>query len=134
LVLLLAVVHLTVRQDVPQGTLLLVTKEGQTSISLASLPLAAVKGTLTNARGETREISGEGIPLSAVLESTDVNSFSQVTITAEDEFSATVTREEINMPEKVYLVSQGEDSFQLVVFGDADSRRNVTDVIRLEVE
>ena len=58
----------------------------------------------------------------------------QVTVTADDEYSAVVTAEELAAPDKVYLIAQEEDGVQLVVFGDSNSKRNVSNVVRVTVE
>ena len=45
-----------------------------------------------------------------------------------------VTAEELAAPDKVYLIAQEEDGVQLVVFGDSNSKRNVSNVVRVTVE
>ena len=69
-----------------------------------------------------------------VLEQVEIPAGVQATVTADDEYNATVTAEELAAPGKVYLMMQEEGGIQLVVFGDANSKRNVSNVKRVMVE
>ena len=93
-----------------------------------------VQGTVVNGRGESRAIDGQGVLLSALLERAEMRADVQITVTADDEYSAVVTAEELAASDKAYLIAQEEGGVQLVVFGDADSRRNVSNVVRVTVE
>ena len=42
-----------------------------------------------------------------------------------------MTAEELAAPGKVYLTVETDGTFRLVVFGDSNSKRNVSDVIKL---
>ena len=52
---------------------------------------------------------------------------------ANDEYSAMVSKDELDQTDKVYLLVGIEDRPQLVVFGDENSKRNVSGIIRLGV-
>ena len=52
---------------------------------------------------------------------------------ADDEYSAMVSKDELDQTDKVYLLVGTEDRSQLVVFGDENSKRNVSGIIRLGV-
>ena len=44
-----------------------------------------------------------------------------------------VTAEDVNAPDRVYLIRQEENGMQLIVFGDDNSKRNFSDVERLSI-
>lgn len=127
-----AAVHFAVRTQVPEGTVLVEWDGGETPVDLAKLALTEVRGTVRNGKGEELAVDGQGAPLSAILTQAGVTEYSQVTVTAADSYSAVVTAAEIAQPDKVYLMVQ-EDGPRLVVFGDENSKRNVTGVAVLTV-
>lgn len=132
---LVAVFHLTTRTATPEGNLRLEFAGGKAvELSLEKLKLAPVQGTVVNGKGEEREIDAQGILLSEVLREAGATDFSAVTVVADDEYSAQVMAEEIAAPGKVYLIQQEEKGMQLVVFGDENSKRRVSDVVRLLVQ
>lgn len=129
-----AAVHLTIRAGVPEGVLH-VERGGQvTELPLDQLELVPVRGTVVNGKGEERTVSAQGILLSDVLRKLDINECSSVTVVADDEYSAQVTWEELTQSDKVYLIQQEEGGMQLIVFGDSNSKRNVSDAVRLSVQ
>ena len=131
---LAAVVHLTGRISPAEGALYIEKDGRSTEISISDLAMEPVRGTVGNGRGESRAIDGQGILFSALLERAEMRADVQITVTADDEYSAVVTAEDLAAPDKAYLIAQTEGGVQLVVFGDADSRRNVSNVVRVTVE
>lgn len=130
-----AVFHLTTRAAVPEGALRVEFDAGQwKELSLEKLKPDSVQGTVVNGKGEERVINAQGILLSDVLREAGITEFSAVTVIADDEYSARVMAEEIAAPGKVYLIQQKEGGMQLIVFGDENSKRNVTNVVRLSVQ
>ena len=102
-------------------------------LSLDRVELTAVRGTVINGKGQERRVDAQGAPLSAVLAEAGITSYTQAAVTADDEYSVTVTQEEAAAPDWVFLIVQEGERPQLLVFGDANSKRNVTNVIRLTV-
>lgn len=130
-----AAFYLTTRTAVPEGALRVEFADGKAAeLSLEELELVSVQGTVVNGKGEERTINAQGILLSDVLREAGVTEYSMVTVTADDEYSARVMAEEIAEPGKVYLIRQEEGSMQLIVFGDENSKRNVSNVVRLSVQ
>lgn len=130
---LAAVIHLTTRVSVPEGVLL-VEAAGQTKeVAWGRLELMSVQGTLINGKGEERTIDAQGILLRDMLEGIGASVETEVTVIAEDEYSASVTAEEIKADGQVYLAATDDGGIQLVVFGDSNSKRNVSGVARLVV-
>lgn len=124
----LAAVHLHTRQAPPEGAVLL-TREGQTrTVCLAEEDLAPVSGTVVNGKGETRTIDAMGLPLSAL---TGTEGVFQVTVTADDEYSARIGAEELD---RAYLIQTEEGSARLIVFGDENAKRDVKGVATILVE
>ena len=128
-----AVFHLTTRTAVPENVLRIEHGGQAAELSLERLTLTPVRGTVVNGKGEERTVNAQGILLSEVLRGAGVTEFSEVTVTADDEYSARVTAEEIAAPDRVYLIRQEKGGMQLIVFGDMNSKRNVSDVKWLSV-
>ena len=130
---LAAVIHLNTRVSVPGGVLLVETADHTEEIVWDRLELTAVQGTLVNGKGEEHTVDAQGILLRDVLEYTGVSVETEVTVIAEDEYSASVTAEEIKADNQVYLATSADGGIQMIVFGDSNSKRNVTGVVRLVV-
>ena len=130
----LAVIHLTTRQQEQEGALQVVCGNKTAAISIEDLkPVAQVDGTVTNNAGEEKQISGPGILVSDVLKLAGVKPESIVKVTSSDEYSVILTAEEVAEEGKAWLMLE-EDSLRLIVFGDQGAKRNVKNVVRLTVE
>lgn len=128
-----ALLHLTTRTEVSEGVLL-VEKDGiKIKIKTAELITKPVAGTIVNGKGEEITIDSPGILLSKLLADAGVMVSEQIVIVADDEYSVVVTAAEQNEPDRVFLLVREGERPQLVVFGDANSKRNVSGVIRLVV-
>lgn len=126
-------IHLSTRQTAQMGTVLVECGGKVEELSLDRVELTAVRGTVINGKGEERRVDAQGAPLSAVLAEAGITSYTQAAVTADDEYSVTVTQEEAAAPDRVFLIVQEGERTQLLVFGDPNSKRNVTNVIRLTV-
>ena len=135
-VALLAILHLTSDRIVERGKVEIIRK-GQTSlfgeIDIARIP---VQGELVNGKGESIKIDAKGSLLADVLVSAGIDpaEVAVLKISSHDEYSAEISGEELLEAGKVYLISDGEGSFTLVVFGDSNSKRKVKNVVRIEVD
>ncbi len=105
----------------------------QTTVLLRADELTPIRiqGEIVNAKGETKSIDGMGLPLSDLLKQAGVEAAASVTARARDEYSAQVPHEDFA---RASVVLQTDGGFQLVVFGDEDSRRNIKNLISLEAE
>lgn len=126
-------IHLSTRQTAQMGTVLVEYGGKVEELSLDRVELTAVRGTVINGKGQERRVDAQGAPLSAVLAEAGITSYTQTAVTADDEYSVTVTQEEAAAPDRVFLIVQEGERIQLLVFGDPNSKRNVTNVIRLTV-
>lgn len=128
-----ALLHLTSRTAVSEG-ILLVEKDGiKIKISTADLDTKPVAGTIVNGKGEKISIDSPGIPLTELLANAGASAVNEVKIIADDEYSVVVTAAELSELDRVFLLVQEGERPRLVVFGDPDSKRNVSGVIRLVV-
>lgn len=130
----LAVIHLTTRQQEQEGALQIVHGGKTTVIDMEDLkPLAQVEGTVINNAGEEKKISGLGILVSDVLKLANANADHMVKVTSADEYSVELTAEEVAEEGRAWLMLE-EDSLRLIVFGDKGAKRNVKNVARLSVD
>lgn len=125
--------HLSTREEVASGTVQL-TIDGQAqSLALADLKCEAVSGVRVNGKGESIPVEGQGVLLKALLTDEQLAACTQVTVTADDSYSAVLTADEVKEDGKAYLLLQ-DNSLRLVVFGDENSKRSITNVVQIIVE
>ena len=131
---IVAIFYLTTRPTASEGTLRIENGGQVIELRLERLTLASVHGTTVNGKGEERTIDAQGVLLSQVLQEAGISKFTEVTVTADDAYNAVVTAEEIAEPDRVYLILQDESGLRLIVFGDNNSKRSVSDVASLSVK
>ncbi len=120
-------IYLSNRSETPENALVLVAGGNEKALDISGLTLTNFSGTVVNGKGDKKDIEGQGIKLADVIGTSD---YSEVTVTADDEFSATVKNEEID---QAWLqIEEGEAG--LIVFGDENSKRRVKHVVRIEVK
>lgn len=128
----LALLHGASRPEIPEGSVLVQTSRGDFHLILDNLSAVPVTGEIVNGRGERKPVSGEGIALKDALLAAGVSVPGQVTAVAEDEYSAVIEGNELDEG-RIYLLIE-ENEVRLVVFGDSDSRRCVSHLVRLVVK
>lgn len=131
----LAIVHSATRTEVPDGALLVSCGGENKYVDLNSLETVPVQGGIVNGKGEKSDIDTQGVPLADVIESAgfDPNGAAAVRVTADDEFSAELSGDELNEEGKAYLVGENDGSMRLVVFGDSNAKRNVRNVVSVDI-
>lgn len=117
----LAAVHLTTRTPDTEGAVLV---NGQ-AVEISGLELSPVTGTVINGKGGEKQIDAQGILLSKLIGS----EFSSATVTASDEYSAVVEKQD---SDNAYLIVTDDGSLRLVVFGDENSKRDVKNVSKID--
>ena len=132
LTVVLTVIHLTGRETVAQGALLVKTGDKTYTVTERDLAFIPVEGTVVNGKGEEKQISGEGVALRALLEQVGVQP-GQVTVYADDEYSAVISAEELIGEDHVWLL-RTDGGYRLIIFGDKNSKRDVKNVKRIEVQ
>ena len=129
----LAAVHLTTRDKVGENEVQLTYQDKTYSVEYKKLDLEQVTGTRVNGKGEEKKVEAPGILLRKLLEEKNIEEYSQVTVVSDDSYSAKIAVEEIKEEEKAYLLLQ-EEELRLVVFGDENSKRSVSNVKQIIVE
>ena len=130
-----AIIHSAARTEVPDGALLVSCGGEKKYVDLASLDTVSVRGSVVNGKGEKSDVNTQGVPLADVIENAgfDPNGAVTVKVTADDEFSAELSGDELNEDGKAYLVSEDDGRMRLVVFGDSNAGRNVRNVVSVEI-
>ena len=131
----LAIVHSATRTKVPDGALLVSCGGENKYVALNSLDTVPVHGSVVNGKGEKSDIDTQGVPLADVIKGAgfDPNGAAAVKVTADDEFSAELSGDELNEEGKAYLVGENDGSMRLVVFGDSNAKRNVRNVVSVDI-
>lgn len=118
--------HLSTRTHSADGALTITQGACQLVMHADAFDFTDVQGKIVNGKGESTDIHAKGISVSALPGADTANA---ATAIASDEYSARISREEFD---RTFITLQPDGSFQLVVFGDPDSRRcvrNLTEVI-----
>ncbi len=119
--------YLSSRNEVPENSLVVAAGGKEQVLDIDKLSLESFSGITVNGKGEQKDINAEGVKLSSVI---DVSDYSEVSVIADDAYSVVVKKEEID---NAWLQIE-EGTARLIVFGDSDSKRNVKNVVRIEVE
>lgn len=125
--------HLTTREEVASGTVQITVNDEEITVNLSQLAYEPVSGVRVNGKGETIAVEGQGISLKNLLLGQQITSYTKVTVVADDAYSAELTAEEAEADGKAYLLLE-EDTLRLVVFGDENSKRSITQVVQIIVE
>jgi hypothetical protein len=118
---------------VETGQLVVSYQNKQQEVVFAQLPLQQIQGTISNAKGQTFPVDAKGLSAEAFLAALNISGFSKMTVVADDEYRAEVSAAEIAAEDTVALILQEDGGVQMVVFTDSNSKRNVTNVVRVEV-
>ena len=132
---LLVILHLTGDRIVEQGRIEIIRKDQKWLLGESDIARIPVKGKLVNGKGESVNVDAKGCLLADVLTLAGVDpaEIDVLKITSHDEYSAEISGEELREAGKVYLISNGDGSFTLIVFGDSNSKRKVKNAARIEV-
>ena len=135
-VAVMTILHFTSDRIVEQGRVEILRNGQKTFLGESDIARVPVKGELINGKGESVSIDAKGSLLADVLTSAGIDpaEAAVLKITSQDEYSAEISCKELLEAGKVYLISDGEGSFTLVVFGDSNSKRKVKNVARIEVD
>ena len=60
--------------------------------------------------------------------------YEKVTVVSDDSYSAEVLKEEVEEGTRAFLILGDENELRLVVFGDTNSKRSVSNVAQVVVE
>lgn len=136
---LIAGFYLKGRSQAPEGNLAIVCDGSETLVDPFSAPVSEVKGTTVNGKGQEKEISAQGAALSDVLSLAGIepDSYTTARVVSSDEYAAEITAEEAAAGNIAFLIpdegDDGTETIRLIVFGDDNSKRQVKDVVKIEV-
>ncbi len=125
--------HLLTRDQVTEGCVQLLYGEKSYEVEISKLEYEQVTGTRVNGKGEEIPVEASGILLKNLLNAQKITEYSKVTVKADDSYSAEMTREEVQDASKVYLLHE-EGELRLIVFGDTNSKRSVSNVVQIVIE
>ena len=128
-----AVIHLTTRDEVTAGCVELVYNGKSHDAAISDLKKDDVSGIRVNGKGEEIEVNGKGISLADLLAMKKIEDFAKVTVVSDDSYSAEVSKDEVMESGKAYMMVEDEEA-RLVVFGDTNSKRSVSNVKQIVVE
>ncbi|MBR5536726.1 MAG: molybdopterin-dependent oxidoreductase [Clostridia bacterium] len=142
---IVAVVH-RMTHEAPAGVVLTVNGKSL-QIPLTKLDRVAFSGQLVDGKGVVTEHSYRGILLAELLQDAKVSTegISKVLVTSADQYTAEFQLQEVLETENVYLaieadgqqiegIDPGTQGAQLIVFGDANSRRCVRFAAQITLE
>jgi hypothetical protein len=132
LTVIAAAVHLTTRDQAVEGAVQVEAAGETVEVAYADMKMEAVTGTRVDGKGDEFAVEGQGILLREVLALAGVEDYTEVSVVADDSYAAAVTKEEADEDGKAYLLLE-EDSLRLVVFGDQNSKRYVSNVVQIVV-
>lgn len=129
-----AVFHFNTRQEVPENVIQIVTGEKTYTIDIEKLEYEQVIGVRINGKGEEIPVDEQGISVKRFLSLENIEVYSYISVVADDSYSAKLTAEEVSETGKAFLTVQEEGGLRLVVFGDENSKRSVSNVVQIIVE
>ena len=124
---LVSATYLKGRKSTPENQIAVSVNAEDKFVSLSDFKLSKVSEDIKNKKGETKHIEGDGVLVRDIIGSV---SFTEITVISDDEFRATLTTDDL---ENAWLLSQ-EETARLIVKGDKDSKRDVKNVVRIEVK
>ena len=128
------VFYLTSREDVPEDSILITYQDKEIVVDLDKLTYEYVKGERVNGKGETKVVEGDGIEISKLLSQYDIDSYTEVKVEAQDAYQASISFAEVQEAGRAYLLKQEESGVRLIVFKDENSKRSVSDIVKVIVE
>jgi len=129
-----AVIHLNTRDAVAEGTLRLVVGENEITLDISEFAYEQVTGVRVNGKGEEIPVEGFGIAVKDVLTQAQIAEYGHVKVISDDSYQAEISADEVEDGTKAFLILDDENKLRLVVFGDTNSKRSVSNVVQIVVE
>lgn len=124
----------------------IISGDAETVVAWDEIALEDFSGELVNGKGEVTASDYEGIELVELLAANGIkfDDNSEIVVTAEDNYSATLTGAEVLTGQRVYVALsangemveglEGGQGAQLIVFGDPNSKRAVRCMKTIEIK
>lgn len=135
----IAFFYLQGRRQTPEGSLAVICEDKETIVDPFTAPSVDVAGTVVNGKGQEKVISEKGVTLSDVLSLAGFSEgeYSAVRVVSSDEHAAELSAEEIDPGKVAFLIKNtaddGSESIRLIVFGDPNAKRQIKNVVRIEL-
>ena len=129
-----AVIHLNTREVVAEGSLLLIAGDKEITLDLSEFAYEQVTGIRVNGKGEEIPVEGFGVAVKEVLAQAKVAEYERIKVISDDAYQAEISAEEVEDGTKAFLILDEEKKLRLVVFGDTNSKRSVSNVAQIVVE
>ena len=129
-----AVIHLNTREVVAEGSLLLIAGDKEITLDLSEFAYEQVTGIRVNGKGEEIPVEGFGVAVKEVLAQAKVAEYERIKVISDDAYQAEMSAEEVEDGTKAFLILDEEKKLRLVVFGDTNSKRSVSNVAQIVVE
>lgn len=134
LTVIAAMFHFTTRKAVAEGTLAMTVHGTEQTVDISKFAYEQVTGIRVNGKGEEIPVDAPGVSLKQVLSKAGVKEYEKVTVVSDDSYSAEVLKEEVEEGTRAFLILGDENELRLVVFGDTNSKRSVSNVAQVVVE
>ncbi|WP_036610731.1 hypothetical protein [Oribacterium sp. P6A1] len=123
---IVSAIYLKGRKSIPENQISLTVNSEEKFISLSDFKFSKVSEDISNKKGETKHIEGDGVLIKDIIGSV---SFSDITVISDDEYRASLGPDDM---ENAWLLLD-EGTARLIVKGDKNSKRDVKNVVRIEV-
>ena len=137
---IVASIYLSGRPATPGGNITVFYEGKELSVMPFKADTVSLQGTVINGNGQQKEINSSGVSVQSALKLAGISpdDFSSARVVASDEYSASLSASEIASDATAFLIAASDDTgkakINLVVFGDTDAKRQVKDVVRIELE
>ena len=134
----IAFFYLQGRRQTPEGSLAVICEDKETIVDPFTAPSVDVAGTVVNGKGQEKVISEKGVTLSDVLSLAGFSEgdYSEIRVVSSDEYAAQISAQEIS-GKTAFLIKDhadnGSETIRLIVFGDPNAKRQVKNVVRIEL-
>lgn len=134
LAVIAAVFYFGQREEIMEGSLKVTAGTKTVMLDPSKFERTQVSGIRVNGKGEEIPVNGLGIAIKDVLVLAQVTDYTLIKVISDDAYSAEISAEEVADGTKAFLLFDDENELRLVVFGDTNSKRSVSDVVQIAVE
>jgi hypothetical protein len=134
LAIIAAIVYFEQREEVIEGSLRVTNGTKTVMLNPSKFEQTQVSGVRVNGKGEEIPVNGLGIAIKDVIAQAQIAEYAFVKVVSDDAYTAELSAEEVKDETKAFLLFDEENELRLVVFGDTNSKRSVSDVVEIVVE
>ena len=134
LAILAALFYFEQREEVMEGTLRVTNGTKTVLLNPFKFDRTQISGIRVNGKGEEIPVNGLGVAVKVVLTQAQITDSEFVKVVSDDAYTAELSAEEVKEGTKAFLLFEEDDELRLVVFGDTNSKRSVSDVVEIVVE